>query len=111
MSVDLSIDSMLDRRDDELPVVRVVVAATEGSAPREPGAAMLVDRCASIGTIGGGQLEFEAIARAREMLQTRDGDQAIWLRELRAYPLGPKLAQMLRRHGARPVRALRPSRS
>ena len=93
MSIDLSIDGILERCDDDLPVVRVVVAATDGSAPREAGAAMIIDQSTSTGTIGGGQLEFEAIARAREMLQASAGDQAIWLRELRAYPLGPKLAQ------------------
>ena len=93
MSTDFSIDSILERSDDELPVVRVVVAATEGSAPREAGAAMIVDRTGCIGTIGGGQLEFEAIERAKEMLQAPAGDAAIWLRELRSYPLGPKLAQ------------------
>lgn len=47
------------------PFVRVVVAQVKGSAPREPGAAMLVWPDRTEGTIGGGRLEFEAIARAR----------------------------------------------
>ena len=93
MRTDVSIDGILQRGPGALPVVRVVVAATEGSAPRETGAAMIVDADGSIGTIGGGQLEFAAIARAQEMLQAGEADEARWLRDLRAYPLGPKLAQ------------------
>lgn len=50
------------------PVVRVVVAATRGSAPREPGATMLVTASREIGTIGGGHLELVATRIAREML-------------------------------------------
>lgn len=49
-------------------VMRVVVAATRGSTPREAGAAMLVHREGSVGTLGGGHLEFKAIALARELL-------------------------------------------
>ena len=49
-------------------VVRVVVAGTRGSAPREMGAGMLVDTVDIEGSIGGGQLEWEAIAAARDLL-------------------------------------------
>lgn len=52
------------------PVVRVVVAAVKGSSPREVGAAMLVWPGGQSGTIGGGALEFEAAARARDLLAT-----------------------------------------
>ncbi|MDV7271322.1 xanthine dehydrogenase accessory protein XdhC [Thioclava sp. A2] len=47
------------------PFARVLVAETKGSTPRETGAEMWVwpDRCE--GTIGGGQLEFDAITAAR----------------------------------------------
>ncbi|PBB97869.1 xanthine dehydrogenase accessory protein XdhC [Mesorhizobium sp. WSM3862] len=46
----------------------VEVAATKGSTPREAGAFMLVSPSAIFGTIGGGQLEFMAIDKARQML-------------------------------------------
>ena len=46
----------------------VSVAATEGSAPREPGAAMVVTPEGYHGTIGGGALEWRAIATAQAML-------------------------------------------
>jgi len=49
-------------------VARVVVAEAKGSAPREAGASMLVWEGGQSGTIGGGALEWEALARAREML-------------------------------------------
>jgi xanthine dehydrogenase accessory factor len=52
----------------EASAVRVVVAATRGSAPRERGACMLVSESAVAGTIGGGHLEFRAIEIARGML-------------------------------------------
>lgn len=68
------------------PVARVVVAATQGSAPREVGAAMLVTPDRTQGTIGGGTLEFEAIDRARRALAGgRD--------RLDRLPLGPSLGQ------------------
>ena len=50
------------------PAVLVRVAFTQGSAPREAGAWMGVFADAVVGTIGGGHLEFEAIARARAQL-------------------------------------------
>jgi xanthine dehydrogenase accessory factor len=49
-------------------VARVVIAGVEGSSPREVGAAMLVWGQGQSGTIGGGALEFEAAAKARQML-------------------------------------------
>ena len=51
------------------PVVRVVVASVRGSAPREPGACMLVMPAREAGTIGGGHLEFVATRVARGMLE------------------------------------------
>jgi xanthine dehydrogenase accessory factor len=49
-------------------VIRIVVAATKGSAPREAGAAMLVHAHGVSGTLGGGNLEFNAIGLARDLL-------------------------------------------
>jgi xanthine dehydrogenase accessory factor len=52
------------------PVARVVVAEVKGSSPREVGAAMLIWPGGQSGSIGGGALEFEAAARARDLLAT-----------------------------------------
>ena len=71
------------------PAVLVTVARAAGSVPREVGAWMAVFGDAIVGTIGGGQLEHQAIARARALLQGQgDGDGA-----LHRYPLGPSLGQ------------------
>lgn len=68
------------------PVVRVVVAETAGSAPRETGAAMLVWCDGAEGTIGGGALEWAAQAQARRALA--DGQDRV-----ERVALGPALAQ------------------
>jgi xanthine dehydrogenase accessory factor len=67
--------------------VLVTVRETRGSVPREQGAWMLVGRDHSLGTIGGGHLEFEAIAEARNRLAGRPGET------LRSWSLGPSLGQ------------------
>jgi xanthine dehydrogenase accessory factor len=61
----VAVAQMLER---EAAVVRIVVAEVRGSAPREAGAFMLVGRGGVEGTIGGGRLEWESIAAARELL-------------------------------------------
>ena len=67
--------------------IRVTVAAVQGSAPREEGAAMLVDAGGTRGTIGGGALEWEAMRIARQML----ADGTTYAE--RNMPLGPALGQ------------------
>jgi xanthine dehydrogenase accessory factor len=61
--------ALVDRLAHEEAVVRVVVSAVRGSAPREPGACMLVGASQVDGTIGGGHLEWKALEIARGMLQ------------------------------------------
>lgn len=48
--------------------VLVTVAKVQGSSPRETGAKMLVNKHKTLGTIGGGNLEFFAIQQAKEIL-------------------------------------------
>jgi xanthine dehydrogenase accessory factor len=50
------------------PGVLVTVASVRGHAPRDAGAKMVVGPVASWGTVGGGNLEAVAVARARELL-------------------------------------------
>ena len=57
----------LDRLAHEA-AVRVSVQATQGSVPRGPGTHMLVFAHGEAGTIGGGHLEFQALAHARRLL-------------------------------------------
>lgn len=70
-----------------MTAIRVTVAAVKGSAPRGTGTAMLVYPDRITGTIGGGALEWEAMAMARQML--KDGTDA----QTRTLPLGPSLGQ------------------
>ena len=84
------LDAVRERARAGGDLVSVIVAAAEGSAPREAGAWMLVDRDGQGGTIGGGRLEWEATQTARAMLTE---PAAPWRRALRDYPLGPDLEQ------------------
>lgn len=67
--------------------IRIRVARTAGSVPREAGAEMLVTGEGTRGTIGGGALEWQAMAEARAMLA--EGRT----RAERTFPLGPALGQ------------------
>ena len=69
------------------PCILVTVARTSGSVPREVGAWMAVTAGSFTGTVGGGHLEFDAIARARTALQGGELDDEV------RYPLGPGLGQ------------------
>ncbi|MBV1788115.1 xanthine dehydrogenase accessory protein XdhC [Marinobacterium sp. D7] len=68
--------------------VMVTLIGTRGSTPRESGTKMIVTAEHSFDTIGGGNLEFQAIAHARELLCTDADSQS-----LRQYPLGASLGQ------------------
>ena len=70
------------------PSVLVTVAETRGSVPREAGTKMVVAAAATFGTIGGGQLEYEALNLAREMLASSASTP-----QLRRFGLGPSLGQ------------------
>lgn len=67
--------------------VLVSVVATQGSVPRGPGTHMVVFAGDELGTIGGGHLEFQALAHARRLLSGQT-DQTR-LRQV----LGPSLGQ------------------
>ncbi|MBL4812596.1 MAG: xanthine dehydrogenase accessory protein XdhC [Rhodobacteraceae bacterium] len=69
------------------PVMRLLIVSAAGSTPRGAGCTMLVWQDGMIGTIGGGVLEYEAVAKARQMLSSG----AKYQRENLA--LGPALGQ------------------
>lgn len=70
------------------PLMLIEVRSVEGSGPREVGAWMALGEGLCLGSIGGGQLEFEAMALARELLvQPNDADFS------RRFALGPSLGQ------------------
>lgn len=67
--------------------VLVSVVATQGSVPRGPGTHMVVFAQGEHGTVGGGHLEFQALAHARRMLAGQAVEDR--LRQV----LGPSLGQ------------------
>ncbi len=72
---------------EKAPACLVTVQQTEGSTPRERGAWMAVCADAVVGTIGGGHVEFEAIAEARRRLAGAQGAAVL------RCALGPSLGQ------------------
>lgn len=90
MTTTCALDDCLQRLP-QADGVLVQVAETKGSAPREAGAWMVVWPEGLSGTIGGGNLEFDAVAQARAMLQGQAGAPAHG--EIRRFALGPSLGQ------------------
>ena len=70
------------------PATLVTIADAKGSSPREAGVKMLVTEADSAGTVGGGNLEHEAIRLSRMMLAKAEPAS-----ELRRFALGPSLGQ------------------
>jgi len=67
--------------------VMVSIVALQGSSPRGVGSKIIVTEDKQFDSIGGGHLEYKAIAQAREMLARGDKTQMI------DYPLGASLGQ------------------
>jgi xanthine dehydrogenase accessory factor len=70
------------------PFVLMTLLDAQGSTPRQAGTKMAVSAAKVLGTIGGGALEFEAIALGRELLLKRASRPVT-----RKWPLGPTLGQ------------------
>ena len=68
------------------PVARILILEVKGSTPRGSGTDMYVWAGGIHGTIGGGNLEFEAIKSAHKLFETRKTN-------IKSYPLGPQLGQ------------------
>ena len=80
------IDELTDLAAAGERAVLVTVAGIRGSAPREIGAKMIVTATDTIGTIGGGQLEYQSTRVAVEMLDDQKST-------LRSFPLGSSMGQ------------------
>ncbi|MBK4218160.1 xanthine dehydrogenase accessory protein XdhC [Paracoccus caeni] len=68
-------------------MIRVRVIKARGSTPRDAGAEMFVEATRVTGTIGGGQMEYMAIDRARQMLVRGEMQADMDI------PLGPEIGQ------------------
>lgn len=67
--------------------VLVTIARIRGSAPRETGAKMIVTQTETVGTIGGGQLEYQCTRIAVGMLNDEEGAS------LQTFTLGSDMGQ------------------
>lgn len=74
------------------PYALITVLTTAGSTPREKGTKMVVTPDRQFDTIGGGHLEFKAIALAREALANA-AQQRTNHQQLHAFPLASALGQ------------------
>lgn len=83
----MSVEEVFFSRLARQPAVLVSVHATGGSVPREVGTWMAVFDGDVLGTIGGGHVEFVAMAEARRRLAGADGEPVL------RYALGPSLGQ------------------
>ncbi|WP_428818780.1 xanthine dehydrogenase accessory protein XdhC [Microbulbifer sp. MCCC 1A16149] len=81
-------EAAADRRRRGQPWVLATVLSTRGSAPRNSGTKMVIDARHSFDTLGGGQLEFQVITRARELIQ--DGRERQLLEH---FPLSSRAGQ------------------
>jgi xanthine dehydrogenase accessory factor len=82
------LDGAIARLERGKACALVTVIATEGSTPRECGSKMLVHDAGIEDSIGGGNLEFKAIERARSLLASPSSRI-----ELSQFALGPSLGQ------------------
>lgn len=72
---------------DTQSTIYVEITGTRGSTPRDAGTTMIVTPTTTKQTIGGGALEYRAIATAREILANGGPEQT------ETIPLGPNLGQ------------------
>ncbi len=82
------IETVYQLNQNEEAYVLVTILNAQGSTPRESGTKMVVSRTRTYGTIGGGNLEFQAINMANDMLQKGQARQH-W----ETFSLGPSLGQ------------------
>lgn len=82
------LNALLDGLAAGEPMVWVSVARLHGSGPREVGASMVVGAHHQADTIGGGHLEWQAIAQARRLLAQPDPTTCVC-----RYNLGARLGQ------------------
>ena len=75
-----------------IPCVMITVLEHRGSTPRNSGTRMLVADHECVASIGGGHLEYQAIAIAREMLEQDPASRTEGIR-VESFALGARLGQ------------------
>lgn len=84
------IDTLQAQMNKGETCVLLTVCGVRGSAPREVGARMIVTSNETVGTIGGGQLEYLCVRLACEQLRGQSEREASFVRR---FPLGSNCGQ------------------
>ncbi len=88
------IEALYDVAESGETACLVTVANIRGSAPRDAGARMIVTPTRTIGTIGGGQLEYQCTRLAIERIRAAAEATAKGMRNsVRTFPLGSNCGQ------------------
>lgn len=82
------IDHVQYLKNTGIPFVLITVISAKGSTPRNAGTKMIVTKDKLYETIGGGNLELQAVKIAQEILETNREE----MKNIH-FPLGPKLGQ------------------
>jgi len=82
------VSDLLDFAEQGAALCMVTIVNVRGSAPREQGARMFVSGTETVGTIGGGQLEYQCIQTAARLVAERCPTSSY-----RSYPLGSNCGQ------------------
>jgi xanthine dehydrogenase accessory factor len=98
-----ALEAALAAIDRAEPAILVEIVEVLGSTPREAGTVMLVTDSRIAGTIGGGELEWRAMQRAREALAGEPVPESLQL------PLGPALQQCCGGHVTLKLQSLGPT--
>ena len=80
---------IIDAKNYKKEIIKAKLISTEGSVPRDTGTFMLITPKYLFGSIGGGQLEYSVIQKAKKFLNENE----IINNEIINIPLGPSIGQ------------------
>ena len=80
---------IIDAKNYKKEIIKAKLISTEGSVPRDTGTFMLITSKYLFGSIGGGQLEYSVIQKAKKFLNEKE----IINNEIINIPLGPSIGQ------------------
>ena len=80
---------IIDAKKYKKEIIKAKLISTEGSVPRDSGTFMLITSKYLFGSIGGGQLEYSIIQKAKKFLN----EKKIINNEIINIPLGPSIGQ------------------
>ena len=80
---------IIDAKKFKKEIIKAKLISTEGSVPRDTGTFMLITSKYLFGSIGGGQLEYSVIQKAKKFLNEKE----IINNEIINIPLGPAIGQ------------------